>query len=90
MEFFSGNKFTRANTVLTAILIFQLAGVPDFAPQFRRGLRVTVSGEVPYFDPNSGTQAQAWEAEANAIIAKQEAAEKAKAEALGKSSATTA
>ncbi|KAG0051651.1 hypothetical protein BGZ83_003481 [Gryganskiella cystojenkinii] len=65
-------------------------GVPDFKPYFRRGLRVTVSGEVPFFDPKSGTQAQAWEAEANAIIAKQEAAEKAKIEAQGKESAKTA
>lgn len=56
-------------------------GVPDFKPYFRRGLRVTVSGEVPYFDPNSGTQAKAFEATAKAIIAKQEAAEKAKEDA---------
>ncbi|CAO3575119.1 unnamed protein product [Mortierella alpina] len=56
-------------------------GVPDFKPYFRRGLRVTVSGEVPFFDPNSGTQAKAFEATAKAIIAKQDAAEKAKEDA---------
>ncbi|KAF9352653.1 hypothetical protein BGX34_012049 [Mortierella sp. NVP85] len=49
-------------------------GVPDFKPYFRRGLRVTVSGEKPYYDPNSGTQTKAWEATAKAITAKQEAA----------------
>ncbi|KAF9282216.1 hypothetical protein BGZ68_006124 [Mortierella alpina] len=51
-------------------------GVPDFKPYYRRGLRVTVSGEKPYYDPESGTQAKAWEATANAIVAKQEAAVK--------------
>ncbi|KAG0235621.1 hypothetical protein BGW41_000722 [Actinomortierella wolfii] len=56
-------------------------GVPDFRPYHRRGVRVTVSGEVPYFDPNSGTQAEAWKATAAAIIAKQEAADKAKKDA---------
>ncbi|KAG0356952.1 hypothetical protein BGZ54_000517 [Gamsiella multidivaricata] len=59
-------------------------GVPDFRPYYRRGLRITVSGEVPFYDPNSGTQAKAFEATANAIIAKQEAAEKAKQEAAEK------
>ncbi|KAG0243345.1 hypothetical protein B0O80DRAFT_379527 [Mortierella sp. GBAus27b] len=48
-------------------------GVPDFRPYNRRGVRVTVSGEIPYYDPNSGTQAQTWEATAKSIIAKQEA-----------------
>ncbi|KAF9160446.1 hypothetical protein DFQ26_005504 [Actinomortierella ambigua] len=56
-------------------------GVPDFRPYHRRGIRVTVSGEIPYFDPNSGTQAEAYKVTAAAIVAKQEAAEKAKAEA---------
>ncbi|KAG0307335.1 hypothetical protein BGZ98_000510 [Dissophora globulifera] len=65
-------------------------GVPDFKPYHRRGVRVTVSGEIPYYDPNSGTQAKAWEATANAIIAKQEAAEKAKADAEANNSAKTA
>ncbi|KAG0047630.1 hypothetical protein BGZ83_007335 [Gryganskiella cystojenkinii] len=66
-------------------------GVPDFRPYHRQGLRVTVSGEKPYFDKeNSGTQAQAWEATAKAIVAKQEAAEKAKADAEGRTSAKTA
>ncbi|KAF9915413.1 hypothetical protein BX616_006218 [Lobosporangium transversale] len=50
-------------------------GVPDFRPYNRLGLRVTVSGEVPYYDPSSGTQAKAFESTAKAIIAKQEAAE---------------
>jgi len=50
-----------------------------------------VSGEKPYFDKeNSSTQAKAWEATAKTIVAKQEAAEKAKAEAEGRASATTA
>ncbi|KAF8938709.1 hypothetical protein BGZ58_000315 [Dissophora ornata] len=53
-------------------------GVPDFKPYHRRGLRVTVSGEIPFYDPNSGTQAQAFEVTAKAIIAKQEAADNAK------------
>ncbi|KAF9419835.1 hypothetical protein BGZ94_009306 [Podila epigama] len=65
-------------------------GVPDFRPYYRRGVRVTVSGEKPYYDPSSGTQAKAWEATANAIIAKQEAAEKAKADAEATASAKTA
>ncbi|KAF9201905.1 hypothetical protein BGZ49_007908 [Haplosporangium sp. Z 27] len=52
------------------------SAVPDFKPYNRRGYRVTVSGEVPYFDPNSGTQSEAFEATAKAIIAKQDAAEK--------------
>ncbi|KAF9943253.1 hypothetical protein BGZ75_005839 [Mortierella antarctica] len=51
-------------------------GVPDFKPYLRRGLRVTVSGEKPFYDAESGTQAKAWEATANAIVAKQEAAVK--------------
>ncbi|KAI1300979.1 hypothetical protein EDD11_005900 [Mortierella claussenii] len=54
-------------------------GVPDFRPYYRRGLRVTVSGEVPFYDANSGTQAQAYELTAKAIIAKQEAAAEEKA-----------
>ncbi|KAF9994833.1 hypothetical protein BGZ80_009063 [Entomortierella chlamydospora] len=54
------------------------SAVPDFKPYNRRGFRVTVSGEVPFYDPNSGTQAQAFEATANAIIARQEAEEKSK------------
>ncbi|KAG0206565.1 hypothetical protein BGX33_007332 [Mortierella sp. NVP41] len=65
-------------------------GVPDFRPYQRRGVRVTVSGEKPFYDPNSGTQAQAWEATANAIIAKQEAAAKAKADAEANVSAQIA
>jgi sulfonate dioxygenase len=60
------------------------AGVPDFKPYHRRGVRVTVLGEIPFFDPNSGTQAKAWEATAKAIIAKQDAAEKAKADTAEK------
>ncbi|KAF9354213.1 hypothetical protein BGX26_007965 [Mortierella sp. AD094] len=56
-------------------------GVPDFRPYQRRGVRVTVSGEKPYFDPKSGTKAQAWEVTRNAIIAKQEATAKAKEDA---------
>ncbi|KAF9288682.1 hypothetical protein BGZ74_000865 [Mortierella antarctica] len=65
-------------------------GVPDFRPYHRRGVRVTVSGEKPYYDPNSGTQAKAWEATANAIVAKQEAAENARQEAEATASAKTA
>ncbi|KAF9582455.1 hypothetical protein BGW38_000191 [Lunasporangiospora selenospora] len=65
-------------------------GVPDFRPYHRRGIRVTVSGEKPYFDANSGSQAKAWEATSNAIIAKQEAAERLKAEAQANTSAKTA
>ncbi|KAF9390711.1 hypothetical protein CPB97_008560 [Podila verticillata] len=66
-------------------------GVPDFKPYFRRGLRVTVSGEKPYFDKEtSSTQAKAFEKVAEVIVAEQEAAEKAKQEALEKASATTA
>lgn len=70
-------------------------GVPDFRPYQRRGVRVTVSGEKPFYDPASGTQAKAWEITAKAIVAKQEAAdkaaaEKAKAAAQGTASATTA
>ncbi|KAG0354218.1 hypothetical protein BC939DRAFT_520199 [Gamsiella multidivaricata] len=65
-------------------------GVPDFNPYHRRGVRVTVSGEVPFYDPESGTQAQAWEATAKIIIAKQEAAAKAKADAEANNSATSA
>ncbi|KAF9937893.1 hypothetical protein BGZ65_000841 [Modicella reniformis] len=64
-------------------------GVPDFRPYNRRGFRVTFSGEIPYYDPNSGIQAQAWEATAKSIVAKQEVA-KVKAEADGKASAQTA
>ncbi|KAF9191204.1 hypothetical protein BGZ51_007655 [Haplosporangium sp. Z 767] len=56
-------------------------GVPDFRPYHRKGLRVTVSGEKPFFDANSGTQTQAFEPIAKAIIAKQEAAEKSKEDA---------
>ncbi|KAF9120882.1 hypothetical protein BGX30_002911 [Mortierella sp. GBA39] len=54
-------------------------GVPDFQPYFRKGVRVTVSGEAPYYDAeNSGTQVEAFKKTADAIIAKQEkeAAEK--------------
>ncbi|KAG0051655.1 hypothetical protein BGZ83_003485 [Gryganskiella cystojenkinii] len=66
-------------------------GVPDFRPYHRRGVRVTVSGEKPYFDPeNSSTQAKAWEATAKAIVAKQEATEKAKIDAQATASAKTA
>ncbi|KAI9232661.1 MAG: hypothetical protein BYD32DRAFT_400069 [Podila humilis] len=66
-------------------------GVPDFKPYFRRGLRVTVSGEKPYFDKEtSSTQTKAFEKVAEVIVAKQEASEKAKQEALEKASATTA
>ncbi|KAG0196391.1 hypothetical protein BGX28_010215 [Mortierella sp. GBA30] len=65
-------------------------GVPDFRPYQRRGVRVTVSGEKPFYDHESGTQAKAWEARAEAIVAKQEAASKAKAEAEAQASATTA
>ncbi|KAI1319091.1 hypothetical protein EDD11_004980 [Mortierella claussenii] len=65
-------------------------GVPDFKPYQRRGVRVTVSGEHPYYDPESGTQAAAWEATAKLIVAKQEAAAKAKADAEATASATTA
>ncbi|KAK3848681.1 MAG: hypothetical protein J3R72DRAFT_429505 [Linnemannia gamsii] len=56
-------------------------GVPDFQPYFRKGVRVTVSGEAPYYDAeNSGTQAEAFKKTAAVIIAKQEqeAAEKSK------------
>ncbi|KAF9434039.1 hypothetical protein BGZ76_008667 [Entomortierella beljakovae] len=54
-------------------------GVPDFRPYHRRGVRVTVSGEKPYFDPEiKNTKAEAWVATANAIIAKQDLAEKKK------------
>ncbi|KAF9963082.1 hypothetical protein BGZ70_007645 [Mortierella alpina] len=64
-------------------------GVPDFRPYQRRGVRVTVSGEKPFYDPQSGTQAKAWEATAKAIVAKQEAAEaKAKAETDAKVAAS--
>ena len=56
-------------------------GVYDFHPYFRRGVRVTVSGELPYFDPKSGTQAESWKAIEEAIIAKQEAAARASTEA---------
>ncbi|KAF9089354.1 hypothetical protein BGX23_006742 [Mortierella sp. AD031] len=58
-------------------------GVPDFKPYYRKGVRVTVSGEAPFFDPeNSGTQAAAFEKIAQAIVAKQQAqdAEKAKSD----------
>ncbi|KAG0255118.1 hypothetical protein BG011_005310 [Mortierella polycephala] len=65
-------------------------GVPDFRPYQRRGIRVTVSGEKPFYDPKSGTQAKSWEATAKAIIAKQDAAAKAKEDAASKVSATTA
>ncbi|KAF8923442.1 hypothetical protein EDD21DRAFT_42997 [Dissophora ornata] len=65
-------------------------GVADFSPYYRRGLRVTVSGEKPYYDPESGTQAQAFEATKEAIIAKQEAATKAKAESEATKTAVTA
>ncbi|KAF9279195.1 hypothetical protein BGZ74_002922 [Mortierella antarctica] len=66
-------------------------GVPDFKPYFRRGLRVTVSGEKPYFDKEaSTTQAKAFAKVSEAIVAKQEAAEKAKQETIEKASATTA
>jgi sulfonate dioxygenase len=55
---------------------------------------VTVSGEKPFYDPASGTQAKAWEATAKAIVERQEAAdkaaEKAKASAQGTASSTTA
>ncbi|KAF9152056.1 hypothetical protein BG015_005841, partial [Linnemannia schmuckeri] len=50
-------------------------------PYFRKGVRVTVSGEAPYYNAeNSGTQAEAFKKTAEAIIAKQEkeAAEKSK------------
>lgn len=66
-------------------------GVPDFKPYFRRGLRVTVSGEKPYFDKEtSTTQAKAFAKVAEVIVAKQEASEKVRLEALEKASATTA
>ncbi|KAF9189949.1 hypothetical protein BGZ51_008701 [Haplosporangium sp. Z 767] len=65
-------------------------GVPDFRPYQRRGVRVTVSGEKPFYDPESSTQAKAWEATAKAIVAKQDAAAKAKEDAASKVSATTA
>ncbi|KAI1319095.1 hypothetical protein EDD11_004984 [Mortierella claussenii] len=67
-------------------------GVPDFKPYFRRGLRVTVSGEKPYYDPESGTQTAAWEATVKTIVAKQEAAAAVAAEAEARTSiaATTA
>ncbi|KAF9408324.1 hypothetical protein BGZ94_002350, partial [Podila epigama] len=65
-------------------------GVPDFKPYYRRGLRVTVSGEKPYFDPeNKATQAEAFAKVAAVIVAKQEAADKAAA-AEKAASATTA
>ncbi|KAF9204837.1 hypothetical protein BGZ49_004792 [Haplosporangium sp. Z 27] len=55
-------------------------GVPDFRPYQRRGVRVTVSGEKPYFDPaEKGTKAEAWAVTAKAIIAKREAVAAAKA-----------
>ncbi|KAG0379858.1 hypothetical protein BGX24_011378 [Mortierella sp. AD032] len=69
-------------------------GVPDFRPYQRRGVRVTVSGEKPFYDPKSGTQAEAWAVTAKAIVAKQETADKAAAEAKagaqGTASSTTA
>ena len=65
----------RLNIVPNCHLFFQTNRVPDFKPYSRRGVRVTVSGEKPYFDKeNSTTQAQAWEVTAKAITAKQEAA----------------
>ncbi|KAF9426307.1 hypothetical protein BGZ76_002820 [Entomortierella beljakovae] len=44
------------------------SAVPDFKPYNRRGYRVTVSGEVPYYDPKSGTQAEAYEETAKAHV----------------------
>ncbi|KAF9579281.1 hypothetical protein BGW38_004523 [Lunasporangiospora selenospora] len=65
-------------------------GVPDFAPYFRRGRRVTVSGEIPFFEQGSGTQAKAFEATAQAIVAKQEAAAKVKEETEAATAAKSA
>ncbi|KAG0325182.1 hypothetical protein BGZ99_000959 [Dissophora globulifera] len=65
-------------------------GVPDFKPYHRRGLRVTVSGEKPYYDPKSTTQAEDYEAKAKVIIAKQEAAAKAQADAEATKAAASA
>ncbi|KAF9401308.1 hypothetical protein BGZ94_005243, partial [Podila epigama] len=59
-------------------------------PYYRRGLRVTVSGEKPYFEPESkATQAEAFAKVAAVIVAKQEAADKVAA-AEKAAAATTA
>lgn len=60
------------------------ASMPDYHPYHRRGVRVTVSGEQPFYDPTSGTQAEVWEARVREIVATQEEEEKKKREEVEK------
>ncbi|KAG0271953.1 hypothetical protein BGZ95_000177 [Linnemannia exigua] len=69
------------NPVESKWILDYLADLVSKKLQYQIRVRVTVSGEKPFYDPKSGTQAEAWAVTAKAIVAKQEAADKAAAEA---------